>query len=68
MELSLSKENKNKNKNKEEKEITMRTKIRGEEYSFGCRGDLLLVVDGNNVRAFLSNLSNAKFFFIAFLT
>ena len=49
MELSLSKENKNKNKNKEEKEITMRTKIRGEEYSFGCRGDLLLVVDGNNV-------------------
>ena len=28
----------------------MRTKIRGEEYRFCCRGDSLLVVDGNNVR------------------
>ena len=60
MELSLSKENKNKNKNKEEKEITMRTKIRGEEYRFFCRGDSLLVVDGNNVR-FEKNLKNVRF-------
>ena len=41
--------------------MTIRTKIRGEEYYFCYRGDSLLVVDGNNVTVKIRKIWGLKF-------